>query len=122
MGSAAILGMAVFSHWVLDLVVHRPDLPLYDDTAKIGLGLWNYPIVAFLLEAAILFGGIVLCIRSAAIRPTRVTVFGFLMLGVQAYVFFGPPPVSANAAAATALAAYFIFAGVIYAIGRAPTG
>ena len=39
--AAAIVGAAVFSHWVLDWLVHRPDLPLYDDTFKVGLGLWN---------------------------------------------------------------------------------
>jgi hypothetical protein len=57
-GSAAILAGCVFSHWVLDFVVHRPDLPLYDDTAKVGLGLWNIPAVAFALEAALLFAGV----------------------------------------------------------------
>jgi membrane-bound metal-dependent hydrolase YbcI (DUF457 family) len=36
---AAWIGVAVFSHWVLDFLVHRPDLPLYDDTMKVGLGL-----------------------------------------------------------------------------------
>jgi hypothetical protein len=118
--SVAILGAAVFSHWVLDFVVHRPDLPLYDDTAKVGLGLWNFPVLAFLLEAALLFGGIFLCIRTAAVRPVPVTIFGCVMLAVQAYVFFGPPPVSPHAAAATALAAYAVFAGVIHVIGRAP--
>src|SRR5262245_35346600 len=33
---------AAFSHWVLDLIVHIPDLPLSDDSAKVGLGLWRY--------------------------------------------------------------------------------
>jgi hypothetical protein len=118
--SATILGAAVFSHWVLDLLVHRPDLPLYDDTAKVGFGLWNLPVVAFVVEAALLFGGIFLCVRSGAVRPIPVTIFGCVMLGVQAYLFFGPPPVSPQAAAGTALAAYAVFAGIIYAIGRAP--
>jgi len=55
--SAAIwIGAGVFSHWILDYLVHRPDLPLYDDTMKMGLGLWNYPAVALSLEAALLFG------------------------------------------------------------------
>jgi hypothetical protein len=90
---------------VLDLLVHRPDLPLYDDTAKVGLGLWNLPMLAFLLESALLFGGIGLCMGTGAVRPGPVTVFGLVMLGIQAYLFFGPPPVSAHAAAATALAA-----------------
>src|SRR6266566_2637901 len=39
--SALVVAAAVFSHWVLDFLVHRPDLPLYDNTAKVGLGLWN---------------------------------------------------------------------------------
>src|SRR5882762_7661405 len=55
--SALLVALAVFSHWVLDLVVHRPDLPLYDNAAKVGLGLWNYPALAFAAEAALLFGG-----------------------------------------------------------------
>src|SRR6476620_1269381 len=37
MPAAAVVGGAVFSHWILDFVVHRPDLPLYDDSAKVGL-------------------------------------------------------------------------------------
>ena len=57
------IGIAVFSHWVLDFLVHRPDLPLYDDTMKVGLGLWNYPIVALSLEAGLLFGGMILYLR-----------------------------------------------------------
>ena len=49
--SASIwIGAAVFSHWVLDFLVHRRDLPLYDDAAKVGLGIWNYPIIALSLE------------------------------------------------------------------------
>lgn len=48
--AALVVGLAVFSHWLLDFLVHRPDLPLYDNTAKVGLGLWNLPAVAFALE------------------------------------------------------------------------
>src|SRR5437879_11558326 len=51
--AALLVALAVFSHWVLDLVVHRPDLPLYDNVAKVGLGRWNYPAPAFLLEVAV---------------------------------------------------------------------
>jgi hypothetical protein len=40
--AAAWIGAAVFSHWVLDWLVHRPDLPLYDDAMKVGLGIWNF--------------------------------------------------------------------------------
>ena len=41
--SALLVAAAVFSHWLLDFFVHRPDLPLYDDAVKVGLGLWNLP-------------------------------------------------------------------------------
>src|SRR5688500_11612764 len=37
--AAMTVGLAVFSHWPLDLVVHTPDLPLYDNALKVGLGL-----------------------------------------------------------------------------------
>ncbi len=114
--AALLVALAVFSHWVLDLVVHRPDLPLYDNAAKVGLGLWNYPARAFLLEVAMLFGGMFLYLSSttAMTRLGRygIPVFGVVMLAVQAFVFFGPPPSSDRAAAVTALGAYVVFAAV----------
>src|SRR2546426_4112486 len=114
--AAAVVGLAVFSHWVLDFLVHRPDLPLYDNAAKVGLGLWNYPAPAFLLEVAALFGGMFLYLRSttATTRLGRygMPVFGVVMLAVQAVVFFGPPPSSDRAAAVTALGSYILFAAV----------
>ena len=115
--AAAIVGLAVFSHWVLDFLVHRPDLPLYDNTAKVGLGLWNLPAVALGLEALLLFSAMWLYLRHTA-RRTAMLVFGVVMLGIQAYVFFGPPPASDKAAAATALIAYAVFATVIRALER----
>ena len=116
--AALIVALAVFSHWVLDVVVHRPDLPLYDNTAKVGLGLWNFPAVAFALEAALLFGGMGLYFGTSVAPRLRMVVFGLVMLAVQAYVFFGPPPGSDNAAAATALAAYAVLAGVVARLER----
>lgn len=111
--AAVIVAAAVFSHWVLDLVVHRPDLPLYDNTAKLGLGLWNLPGPAFALEIALLFGGMWLYFQAGAPRRTLTTVFGVVMVAIQAYVFFGPPPISDKAAAVTALVAYVLFAVTI---------
>lgn len=49
-----ILGLVVFSHWLLDLLVHRPDLPLLWDAPKVGLGLWNYPLPEQVLELGLL--------------------------------------------------------------------
>ena len=122
--SSAVVGLAVFSHWILDFVVHRPDLPLYDNSAKVGLGLWNAPALAFGLEAALLFGGVWLCLRGRLARSLGTLVFGVLMLAIQAYIFFGPPPTSDRAAASTALIAYAVFAAAIWWLQdrRAVTG
>ncbi|HSE63434.1 MAG TPA: hypothetical protein VLG15_07450 [Thermoanaerobaculia bacterium] len=117
-GTAAIwVGVAVFSHWVFDFVVHRPDLPLYDDTMKMGLGLWNFPVIAFALEAALLFGGMALYLRKTtsvdAVGRFGPATFGIIMLAIQAWIFFGPPPASPAAAAVTALVSYVAFAALV---------
>ena len=49
-----ILGIAVLSHWFLDLMVHKADMPLIHNSFKTGLGLWQYPWLAFLFEIAIM--------------------------------------------------------------------
>ncbi len=112
--ASLLVGAAVFSHWVLDFVVHRPDLPLFDDSAKVGLGLWNRPALAFGLEAALLLGGVALFLRNRSVRRVPLVVFSLIMLAIQAYIFFGPPPVSDAALATTALGAYVVFALVIW--------
>ena len=111
--AALVVAAAVFSHWILDLVVHVPDLPLYDDTAKVGLGLWNRPATALGLEAAALFGGMWLYFRSGGARRLAMAAFGIVMLAIQVYVFFGPPPASDKSLAVTALSAYVVFAVVV---------
>jgi phosphatidylglycerophosphate synthase len=91
---------------------------LYDDTAKVGLGIWNYPFIALTLEALLLFVGMFMYLKGT--RPLSTVgrlgppVFGILMLVIQAYIFFGPPPASPVAAAATALVSYVVFAAVAY--------
>lgn len=121
--SAAVwIGVAVFSHWVLDFLVHRPDLPLYGNSMKIGLGLWNYPAVALSLEAALLSGGMILYLRVTkpinAIGRIGLPVFAVVMLAIQSYVLFGPPPASPAAAAMTALVLYVVFAALAEWLAR----
>ena len=105
--AAAIISAAAFSHWILDLIVHRPDLPLYDDSWKLGLGLWNLPVLAFGLELALLFGGMYLYLRRTEPIATAgrygMATFGVVMACVQGVVFFGAPPSSPSAAGITAL-------------------
>jgi hypothetical protein len=118
-GAAAfVVALAVLSHWILDFLVHRPDLPLYDNTAKVGFGLWNVPALAFGLEAALLFGGMWLYFGTSPVSRLPMVLFGLVMLAIQAYVFFGPPPASDKAAAWTALVAYALFAAVAARLER----
>ena len=113
---AFIVGAAVFSHWLLDLLVHRPDLPIYDNTLKVGLGLWNYPVLAFMLEAGLLLGGIYLYLkRTRSVQRGGVygmLIFGLLMMAAQLSVFFAAPPNTGTEVAITALVSYFLFAAV----------
>src|SRR5215472_9536222 len=115
---ALFLALAVFSHWVLDFVVHRPDLPLYDNARKVGLGLWNYPLTAFALEAALLVSGILLYLRSTTANTFRgrygVLLFGLAILAVHYLVLWGPPPRSLAAGAARMGALYLILAAAAY--------
>lgn len=119
---AAWIGAAVFSHWVLDWLVHRPDLPLYDDAMKVGLGIWNYPAIALALEALLLFGGMFTYMR----QTTAINVvgrfgppaFGIVMIAIQAYIFFGPVPGSPSELAVTALVSYIVFAAIIRWLDR----
>jgi hypothetical protein len=105
-----ILAAAVFSHWILDLIVHRPDLALYDSVGKMGFGLWNYRGAAFALEMAVLFGGAAMLYRTAAHRG-RLVGFVVFLAALQVFgTFFFPPPTSDHPAAITALVLYIMLA------------
>lgn len=115
--AAAVVGIAVISHWVLDYLVHVPDLPLYDNQYKVGLGLWNFPILTLVIEAALLFGGMLMYLKTT--RGTGfagrygLIIFGIVMLAIQSSMLFTPPPPSGKVAAAMALFSYIVFAAVI---------
>jgi len=84
--AALIVGVAAFSHWILDLIAHPCDLPIYDNTWKVGFGLWNYRDPEFALEIGLLAGGIVLYLARnvmPAARKMAVIAFGIALLVVQ---------------------------------------
>lgn len=64
-----IVGGVSFSHWLLDLLVHRADMPIlpgnWGDLPRLGLGLWRFPITELVLEAAIITAGAFLYYRAA---------------------------------------------------------
>jgi hypothetical protein len=113
-----ILAAAVFSHWILDLLVHRPDLSLYGGAYKMGFGLWNYRIAAFVVEMVVLFGFAAPYVKIAR-HKERVLVFLAALALLQAVgTFIFPPPSSDRAEAITALFFYFLLAAIAAWVDR----
>ena len=84
--AALIIGVAVFSHWILDLIAHPRDLAIYDDRWKVGFGLWNYRDPEFALEIGLLGAGILLYLARnvmPAIRKGAVIAFGAALVVIQ---------------------------------------
>jgi hypothetical protein len=100
--AAALVGAAVVSHWVLDLVVHVPDLPLAgNDSPKLGLGLWNHFGLSVAVELLLLAAGAAVYVhgrsRRHPVRPVRLALVLLLLVGMYAASLFGPPPPSITA-------------------------
>jgi hypothetical protein len=103
-----LVGAAVVSHWVLDFITHRPDLPLWPGGPKVGLGLWNSIPGTFIVEGAI-FVVAVEMYRRAFIARDRVGRWSFWSLvGLTSVIWMSgpisPPPPSVTAIAIVGLA------------------
>lgn len=101
-GAAIVLGLLVISHWLLDLVVHRPDLPLYPGaSARYGLDLWASLPGTLVVELSLFALGVWLYARStrAVDRIGRWGLRGLVLLLLVIYFgnLFGSPPPSARA-------------------------
>ena len=118
---AIVLGVAVLSHWVLDLIVHTPDLPLLGEgSTKLGLGLWNSAPLTFLLEAAVLLGGLWLYLRATTPKVgSRMARYGMvglvvLLIALNVYNIFGPPPAAFLEVFGFAMVSYLGLAGIAF--------
>jgi hypothetical protein len=109
-----LVAAASFSHWVLDLIVHVPDLPLYDDSAKVGFGLWRNVAISFPLELVVLGLGAWLYARAATFRNAKgryaFWAFVAVLAVLQVVANFGSAPTSPESMAVTALALYLVLA------------
>lgn len=120
--NALLVGLAVFSHWILDLIAHPHELAIYDDTLKVGFGLWNYKGVEFAVEIVLLAAGIALYLARNAIFATRrwgVISFGITLIVVQVGDTFVPrAPLSAQMTAMGVLIFYTLFVGVVFLLEK----
>ncbi|MBD0831579.1 metal-dependent hydrolase [Aestuariibaculum sediminum] len=98
---ALLLGGLVFSHWILDFLTHKPDLPLSPfSEIKVGLGLWNHPVLEIILEMLMFTLGAVLYYKSPVYKrkvPFWLLI-GFLTL-IHVMNIIGPPPPNTMAVA-----------------------
>jgi membrane-bound metal-dependent hydrolase YbcI (DUF457 family) len=115
--NAVVYALLVFSHWVLDYITHRPDLPLtYTSTEKFGLGLWNFPAAAIIIESLIFVLGIYFYFIStkAVNKKGRVLIWVMILLLTIFYIMnlIGPTPPSTAAVSYSALLLWlFVFMG-----------
>jgi membrane-bound metal-dependent hydrolase YbcI (DUF457 family) len=107
---AVVVGLAVLSHWVLDFITHRPDLPLWPGGPEVGLGLWNN-VPATVAVEAVLFGTLVQAYVQATKPRDRIGSIGLWSFVIFLAIVFAtnlvsPPPPSTEAVSWTAMAAW----------------
>ena len=111
-----LVALASFSHWLLDLLMHTPDLPIFDDdSTKVGLGLWDHAAIALPLELLVLVLGAWVYTRAARLTGRgKAFVWGFvgLLAVFQLYATFGPTSESPTEFAITALVGYIALAAI----------
>lgn len=107
---AAIVGLAVLSHWILDFVTHRPDLPLWPNGPKVGLGLWNSVAGTIVVEGVLFAIAVALYVRMTKPidRIGSIGFWSFIVFLVVIYILnlFSPPPPDTRAVSIMALAAW----------------
>lgn len=113
--SSLLLGGLVLSHWLLDLVVHRPDLPLFPGSdLMVGLGLWNNVAATLLVEGLVFAGGAWLYIVStkARNRTGSWALWSLIAFLVVVYVMnvFGPAPTDTHAIGYAGLSMWLLVA------------
>ena len=122
---AALVGAAVFSHWLLDALVHKPELPLLGaGSPTVGFDLWQYMPVALAVEGLIVALGVALFISGASL--SRAKKFGLTALCVLTYAFtvmgmtMAPPPPSVGAMAGGSLATLIVVVAIAHWLGANP--
>jgi hypothetical protein len=105
---ALLLGALVPTHWVLDFIAHRPDMPIFPHGPKYGLGMWNSVPLTLIVEYVLFAAGIAVYLSATRAKDktgnvglsSLVILLGVLYLAS----LFGPPPPSVKALAWSALA------------------
>jgi len=109
--ASAVVGLAVFSHYPLDVLVHAADLPLLgNESAKLGLGLWNNPAATIALELLVFGAGLALYVAKRShrhpARAGRITILALTLLATYLANLYGPFPSGMTTVAVSAIVLY----------------
>lgn len=117
---ALVAAVVVVSHWLLDLLVHRPDLTFAGHPPKLGIALWDLPWVEMPLELGLTFGAMYWYLRRTDGPPVPPLILAILLLALQLFNWFAPPPEAGAPVAPMALmalAAYLLTTIVAWWVG-----
>jgi hypothetical protein len=110
LAAAVLLAVGVVSHWVLDLVTHRSDLPILPHGPYVGLGLWDSLPGTLAAEIGLFAAGAAVYVRVTRARDAAgvwaLWSLLLLLLGIWLASLFGPPPPSEGVLAWTALSGW----------------
>ena len=116
--AATWAALVVLSHWVLDWVSHRPDLTLAGAGERFGLGLWNYPLAAIVVELGIFGLAFWWWLRRTKGPSLPPVILAVVMVTMQAFNWFGPEPQRADPAfLLLGLFAFAVMIGLAYWVG-----
>jgi membrane-bound metal-dependent hydrolase YbcI (DUF457 family) len=120
--AALVIALLVASHWVLDVVTHRPDIQLYPGGAKLGLGLWNSPAATVIVESILLIAGVAVYLRATRARDGvgRWGIWGLAVVLAGSYysTLFTPSPTDMRALAIGGLFFEAVFVLVAWWVDR----
>ncbi|MDN3015507.1 hypothetical protein PH210_04695 [Paenibacillus sp. BSR1-1] len=106
-----LMGIAVFSHWILDLIVHSKDLPIIGNSFKVGFGLYSSALWSFTLEAILLGAAILIYYQTTKQKKKYQTLtFYLFLLLLNASTVWGPVAPNEKFAAGFLLVCYLLFA------------
>jgi hypothetical protein len=108
-----VVGAVVLSHWVLDFVTHRPDLPLWPGGGpKVGLGLWHSIPATIAVEVPLFILGLVLYLRATRARDRVGSIALWALVGFLGLIYVAnvtsPPPPDATAIGWVGLAQWLL--------------
>jgi hypothetical protein len=107
---AALLAAGVLSHWVLDVISHRTDVPVLPGGPYLGLGLWNSIPATLIVELSLFVAGVAIYMRAGGAGRRRPSFWLFIAFLSEVYfaAAFGPPPPDTRVLAWSGLALWLV--------------